>query len=304
MIAKVNVRIKNKMVENIEIMDGGFITYKTSSPAGDLISYLAGIRQIWKETGQKAIIYQLLNIVGEGIYGFPQPFKNAKGESILMGKEMFDNLKPLIEAQEYVEKYIEYKGGNVHIDLDKLRGEIFTNQPLGSLAKYPSYGFPQMACDLSEIVLNIPVKKITDNYNIEWGGEKYIPVDGFENYVVINFTNRYRNNFINYFFLKQYENRIIFCGLNDEYDFFCKKWDLEIPLLKVLNFLELGQAINNCKFFLSNASMCFQIAEALKVPRILEIYKHLPNVIPVGKDAYDVHNQSAIEFYFDKLINR
>lgn len=290
MIAKVKIGNKNIMIENVEVLSNEFITYKSSSPAGDMISYLAGIRQIWKETGQKAVIYQLLNIVGEGINGVPQPYTNEQGQSIMMGKEMFDNLKPLIEAQEYVESFQEYKGEKIHIDLDQLRGGIFTNQPLGSLNRYCFYAFPQMNCDLSEAWLSYP--------------DTWKEVKPYEDIIFINFTNRYRNNFINYYFLKKYENRIKFIGLESEYNYFRSQWDLNIGFHICSNFLALGFVIKNCKFLLGNASMCFQIAEANKTPRILEIYQYLPNVIPTGKDAYDVYSQSAMEFYVDKLINR
>lgn len=301
MIAKVKIGNKNIMIENVEVLSNEFITYKSSSPAGDMISYLAGIRQIWKETGQKAVIYQLLNIVGEGINGVPQPYTNEQGQSIMMGKEMFDNLKPLIEAQEYVESFQEYKGEKIHIDLDQLRGGIFTNQPLGSLNRYCFYAFPQMNCDLSEAWLS--AGKSDNSWFYAPPYKDYLTAQ-MNSKIAINFTFRYRNNFINFFFLKKYEEDILFIGMDNEYDSFCKKWDLNIPKLKTDSFLELATSIQGCKFFLGNASMCFQIAEALKIPRILEIYQHLPNVIPTGKDAYDVYSQSAMEFYVDKLINR
>ena len=41
-----------------------FLKYKTSSPAGDLISFLAGVKKVWEDTGRKAIIYQRLNKIG------------------------------------------------------------------------------------------------------------------------------------------------------------------------------------------------------------------------------------------------
>lgn len=264
------------------------IKYKTSSPAGDLISYLAGIRQMWKETGRKAVIYQALNVVGVGLTGVSQPFQNENGDSILMGKEMFDNLKPLIESQEYVESFLEFKGEQVDLDLDDVRSRIFINQPHGSLNRYLFYAFPQMNCDLSEpwIKSNVSLSK------------------GCPSHVIINFTFRYRSTFINYFFLKKYQEQILFIGLENEWEFFRKQWDLDISFLDCGDFKSVADHIKTCKFFLGNASVCFQIAEALKVPRILEVFQLIPNVIPVGKDAYDFYHQSALEFYFNKLINK
>jgi hypothetical protein len=60
----------------------------------------------------------------------------------------------------------------------------------------------------------------------------------------------------------------------------------------------------SCKLFLGNASMMFQIAEGLKIPRILETFQPMPNVIPFGKNGYDAYHQRAIELYVHKLFNK
>ena len=85
---------------------------------------------------------------------------------------------------------------------------------------------------------------------------------------------------------------------------FCKEWNLDIPLLEVSDFLQLAIYINSCKFFMGCQSFVFQLAEALKVPRILELFPMMPNVIPTGSDAYDAYHEDAIKFYFNKLINK
>lgn len=265
-----------------------FISYKTSSPAGDLISLLPSIRQIYRLTGKKAIIFQALNIVGQGIQGIDQPFKNTNGESIMMGNEMFEMMKPLLLAQEYIHGYVEYKGEKVDYDMDEMRLKTFTNQPLGSLNRWSFYVFPEMACDLSEQYVHDAGFNTPNDYS---------------KYVICNFTSRYRNNWINYFFLKEYEDRILFAGLPQEHDDFCKKWDIHIRPLIVDDFFQLTGVLNSCKFFMGNASMCYQIAEGLKIPRLLETYQLMPNVIPFGKNGYDAYHQGAMEFYFKKLIS-
>jgi hypothetical protein len=40
----------------------------------------------------------------------------------------------------------------------------------------------------------------------------------------------------------------------------------------------------------------------MKVPRILEVFPLMPNVIPIGEKAYDFYHQGAVEYYF-KLLN-
>lgn len=263
-----------------------FIRYKTSSPSGDLLSFLAGIKEIHSQTGERAIIYQRLNMIGVGVPGASHAYQNDQGDDICFSQYAFDMMRPLLLAQEYIEDFVVYNGQEYDTDMDQLRNQIFTNQPRGCLNRYPALVFPQMATDLSKPWLAVEGK-----------GRQ-------EEKVVINITERYRNHFVSYFFLKEYPGQLVFAGLPKERDLFCKEWDLDIPLLQVDNFHELAKEIASCKFFLGNASMCFQIAEALKVPRILEIFQLIPNVIPVGEHAYDFYHQGAVEFYFHKLFNK
>lgn len=264
-----------------------FVRYKTSSPAGDLISFLPGIRQIYRESGRRAIIYQRLDMVGGGYVGALHPFSNELGEPVCMPKIMFDMLRPLLLSQEYIEDFIIYTGQPIDTDMDKIRMEIFTNQPKGSLNRWPAYAFPNMATDLSEAWIELP--------------PIYKPIHSDN--IIINHTDRYRNYSLNYFFLKKYESNIIFAGLTAERDMFCKEWKLDVPRLEVNDFFELAHEINACKFFAGCQSFCFQLAEAMKVPRVLETYPLMPNVIPIGKNAFDYYHQQSCEYYFEKLMN-
>jgi hypothetical protein len=76
---------------------------------------------------------------------------------------------------------------------------------------------------------------------------------------------------------------------------------MDIPLKKFNNFKELAVYLKSCKFFLGNQSFCYQLAESMKIPRLLELSPVLPNVIPNGKDGYDFYHQQALEYYLEKL---
>jgi hypothetical protein len=119
--------------------------------------------------------------------------------------------------------------------------------------------------------------------------------------IIINFTQRYRNHLINYFFLKEHQDKLVFAGLENERNLFCRTWDLDIPRLDVDDFYQLAAWIKGCKFFLGNQSFCFQLAEAMKVNRILELFPMMPNVIPVGNGGYDFYHQGSLDYYFNKL---
>lgn len=260
---------------------GDFIKVKCGCPAGDLISFLSGFKQLHRQTGKKIKIYHQLNVVTESYRGSGSAFIDEENNQVAFNKKAFDLMKPLLLRQEYVADYNIYAGEEVDFDMDKIRQEIFTNQPLGSLNRWFFYAFPEMANDLSK----------------SWVRANPI----VNNKIIINFTNRHRNPWVNYYFLKEYENDIMFTGLLEESHEFNKKWNLNINYLLVEDFNELAQAMAGCKFFMGNQSFCFQLAEALKIPRLLEIFPVLPNVIPVGENAYDAYHQSAIEYYFKKL---
>jgi len=199
---------------------------------------------------------------------------------------MFDMLKPLVCSQEYIEDYRLFTGEEIDFSFDLIRQERFTNQPKGSLNRWYGYVFPEMQCDLSIPWINIPyeTKKNTK--------------------VILNFTQRKRNHIIHYNWLKSYQESLVFAGLQKERDVFCTEWDLDIPLLQVDDFLQLANHLSNAKFFMGNESMCFQICEAMKIPRILEAFPMMPTNIPFGEDAHDFYHQNAVQYLFFKLYTK
>ena len=267
---------------------GEFITYKTSSPSGDLISFLAGVRQLWVDTGKKGVVFHRLNMIGGSYEGANHPYENDDKEPVCFNQYTFDMMRPLMLSQEYIEDYIVFDGQVHEIDLDKIRMEIFTNQPKGSLNTWMNHPFPQMTTNLANKWLDIPKEE-----------------NGvYKDKIILNITQRHRNAFIHYFFLKEHQGKIIFAGLQKERNVFCNDFGLDIPLLQVDNFYELAKVINSCKFFLSNQSMCFQIAESLKIPRILEMFPMMPNVIPVGDNCPSIYHQGEIEYHFNNFIKK
>lgn len=168
------------------------------------------------------------------------------------------------------------------VDLDKIYLTP-TNIPYGNIHRWPWYCYPDMACDLSRPWIEIP------------------PGDEFpDDLIVVNRTLRARNESINYRFLKNHKN-CVFVGHDDEWKTFCEDNDLDLVKVDTADILQLATVIRSAKFFLGNQSLCFALAEAMKVPRILETCSYLPNVIPSGEKAYDFYFQSGLEYYFNQL---
>ena len=261
-----------------------FISYKHSINIGDLYSLLPSLKEIFKKYGRKAKVFQRINMPGHYYAGATHPTKDEKGAEVTMNKKMFEMVKPLIEYQSYVESFDIWTGQKIDVDFDKMRSG-FVNMPNGSINRWPFYLFPDMATDLSKKWLEVP-RKIDQRTKGK---------------ILINFTERYRNHMIAYFFLKEYSGQLIFTGTKSEYEFFCGEWGLEMPYLEVTDFLELAVAINSCKLFVGNQSSAFQIAEGLKKKRAVELCSFAPNVVPHGANGYDYYHQEAAEYYLKNL---
>jgi hypothetical protein len=49
--------------------------------------------------------------------------------------------------------------------------------------------------------------------------------------------------------------------------------------------------------------MAAQISESIKIPRVIELCYHAPNVIPCGQHGYDFYSNIAVQEYF-KWLNK
>ena len=52
------------------------------------------------------------------------------------------------------------------------------------------------------------------------------------------------------------------------------------------DFLEMAKMIQGCRLFIGNQNLPYAIAEGLKVPRIVELFKEWPNAYPIGRSGY------------------
>ena len=120
--------------------------------------------------------------------------------------------------------------------------------------------------------------------------------------IIINRTTRYNNPYIDYFFLKEHEDKVLFAGLNFEHKLFCEQFNLDIPLLVVKDFSELFLHIANCRFFVGVQSLCWHLSDSIKQKRILEVCTAYPNSFPTGKDGYSFVTQPGLEYRFNELL--
>lgn len=202
----------------------------------------------------------------------------------MLNEDMINMMIPLFKAQECIADCKIWNNEPIQINLNEMR-QTFVNMPNGCISRWQFYTWPDLACDLSEIWLTVP------DTNIDYAKGK----------IIVTRSERYLNQTINYLFLKNYEKDILFVGTELEYQIFKLRYKLNIERLEIKNFLELAQALKQCKFHISNQTQAFQLSQGLKIPRIVELCSFAPNVIPYGKNAFDFYAQEALEYYVSVL---
>ena len=205
---------------------------------------------------------------------------NHPSQEVLINSRTANLLIPLLKKQKYLNEVKIYTSEKIDINLDLFR-KIPINLNFHSVRWY--------------------MHLVGQNFNM---GKPFLDVEAhniIKNKIVIMRSPRYRNQFINYNFLKDIKN-IVCVGLESEY----KEIKSYIPNLEFYNckdFLEMASIIKSSKFFLGNLCFAYSVAEALKVPRILETCPDFPVVFPYGENAFDFYHQNHFENLF-KNFNR
>lgn len=261
---------------------GDYITIKHSYNAGDLIVLMAGLKQLSEKHKKKVVVYQVIDFPAFYYPGATSPITNTEGFNVCMNADMYNRLKPLVEYQDYIESFLIYKGEQVHFNIDLTRDSRMIPMPAGLIHHYAFSIFPEMSCDLSKPWISAPDS-------------------GKKNKYLINRTHRYTNAYINYYFIKNYERQFLFCGIENEKEDFCKSFNLELSLLKSDDFLELATMIKSYRGGVYNQSFLWHLADAMKLPRILELCTQFPNTFPTGANGYAFYNQKALEYFVYKM---
>ena len=261
--------------------------------SGDLISILPGLQKLWQETGRKSTIMQRLNLPSFFYDGAPVATANEEGQGVCMNTYMYQKLRPLIEAQDYIESFEVWEGQQVDYNMDETRMARDVPMPAGEIHQWASAIFPELSCDLSVPwikVFPISICK-TDRGHVAVGDK-----------VLVNRTERYTNPYITYFFLKEYEEQLIFAGSERERDVFNKTWKLNLPYLLVDDFLELARVYGSAHGFIGNQSFGFHICDGIKVNRILELCAQFPNTFITGANGHAFYRQNSLEYYVKEMM--
>lgn len=261
-------------------------TFLHSGNSGDTVSAIPAMREFYRKTGIKPILYLRKGVPAFYYEGAVHPVKQD-GVCVMLNDQMIQMLTPLLKAQSFFEDIREWTDEEIGCDLDQIR-ETYVGMPGLSINRWYFYVYPDLACDLSNPWLEVP------------DSDK----DLAKGKIIITRTERYTNPHINYSFLKPYEDELIFSGTMREYNVFCMTYDLNIKKLTVDNFLTLAQAIKQSRFHITNQTMANQISQGIFHPSILEVCGFAPNCIQIGEDRYDFMSTPALEYYFDLLYKK
>lgn len=191
------------------------------------------------------------------------------------------SLCPLLLAQPYIKK-VSIVHGNIPIEFfaGKIQGVDFV------LDKFRLQDVSKkhlVACHANALgVDNI-------NFSERWlqtGSGADRQEDDVRKYTVIAFTPRYRSRPDKYWAeaLAGLEN-VLALGIPDE---FYVMAGITANFLTCVNLLEMARIIEKANVFIGNPSLAYAIAEALKVPRIVEIPECPKNAYPIGRNGYTV----------------
>jgi hypothetical protein len=241
---------------------------------GDIVNSLPVLKELSKNKNCHLYI-QKNKKIPKHVTSKDHPF----GEVYLNENSIYKIL-PLLKNQTFLKKVEIYNNQKIDIDLNFFR-ELPINFNIDSVRWY----FQLTGCfpDLSKSYLNVP------NHH------------KFKNYIVIMRSLRRQNKFIDYSFLSSYEKKV-FVGLKNEFkDLKSKISNLEY--YDSQDFLELASIIKNSKIFIGNLSFGYAMAEAIKVPRLLESGADFPLVYPNGSNAFDFYFQTHFEDLVKKLYS-
>lgn len=250
------------------------LTFKHSGNLGDVVYSLPTVRALLARH----------DLDGAGFYlnpGVPSPYPCGPHPlgNVRLDAGYASDLFPLLRAQPWITEAGLWDGSPVSYDLDRFRetGYPFSR---GDIARYYCHAFP-VSPNLSDPWLDVD------------------PAPDFAGAILVNRTQRYRNPAINYRFLSNRAD-VVFVGLPQEHAEFSREAK-HIRHEVAPDFLTLARWLKGCRLFVGNQSFAFALAEALKIPRILEIFPTAPNVIPHGPNGWDAYSQPLLEEIFALL---
>ena len=232
---------------------------------------------VFKHSGARGdMIYGLpvIKAHGGGILAVHLDGTHYVGKPIGRGND-FAQWRELLESQSYIRKVVEWDGMEPSIDLDLFRDMSINDMALSEAhLKRFDVGF-----DLGEPWLEFDPLPVAD--------------------IVIARSGRYIGH-LEWENLRPWSRRCVFVGFEEERQRFMEKVGFELPLFEG-SLLEAARAIAGCKLFVGNQSFPYALAEAMKVPRVLEVCDGCPNCMPQSSNGHTALTRAVVRHYVDGI---
>ena len=246
------------------------LTFKHSGNAGDIIYSLPAVKAL--ADGRPASLYLQLDQPAD-YTGREHPLGNVK-----LNKFMAQGLFPLLRTQPYLSEVEIYSGQTIDFDLDDFRNlPIATDR--GHIARWYFWVYG-VTSDLTVPWLDVP------------------KLDTPAKAIVLARSQRYRNGGLDFRFLNEM-GLIRFVGTRGEFEEM-RQMLPQLEYVECTDFLQLARVIKSARFFIGNQSFPYSIAEAMKVPRVLEGCRICPNVIPDGANGFE----ALFQFNFERIVGQ
>jgi len=224
------------------------------------------------------IIYGLPTIksYGGGILVLNLTDKHYVGRPIMHGED-YEQFAELLESAPYIKEVRQWTDEVVDINLDLFREmDIDYNLLSGSHLKRFGADF-----DLSQPWMDAEPKTVEDSE------------------IIVSCSGRYRG-YLDWDVLKPWDNRCLFVGFESEYDAFVRETGMKLRgFYRAQSYLDLARVIKGGKLFVGNQSFPYSLAEAMKVPRVLEVCDDCPNCMPQSENGWVRLRPDVIQYYVD-----
>jgi len=214
--------------------------------------------------------------LGDIIYSLPTIISFGGGDFHFGKSNQFDVLASLLKLQPYLSSVNVYdKKVKIDTDLNVYRKEDLINKHLCNCHLDPF----NKQYDLSKPwLVGVKPKYMAD--------------------IVICRTKRYHDKReIDWSILKKYEDRLLFVGKEGERDLLKREYGVNANHYWCKDGLEIAQIIKGSKLYIGNQSLGFSLAEAMKHPRILEVFYGKNNCQPNSNNGYTHMDESLIDFH-------
>jgi hypothetical protein len=244
---------------------------------------------------------------GDIIYSLPTVIAKGGGKLLVknlnkFGKRFYEYLARLLTLQPYLSEvsagnpclnyekhlagegmFIEYEGVNYY-NLDMYRWKEYEMRK-----KEISYHLAQIHLDIFGLSFDLSQPWL---FNVS-------PLHAAD--IVVNRTKRYHDKEeVDWSLLKPYQERTVWIGKRKEYWRFVEVSGLQLTPYICGDLLDVAQAIKGSKLFIGNQSACFAVAEAMKVPRVLEVCYNKDNCRPNSDNGYTFLSKDLIERYLNE----